>query len=360
MTLSRVFIAYHQLIMPKIPLITSSLNFLNQKKWWLLVIVIIALGGWGWYHQQQAKKPKLTFAHPTTQTLTQTIEASGVVDAKEKASLRFIAGGKVVYLGAKEGDDVKKWQTLATIDARDLKKRLEKNLNLYSIERNSWDQTLDDTKDRAIPKSEERTVNTDQLTLTNTVADVELSSIAISNVIMSSPITGVLVSAPTSLTGVVLSATDAFVVVNPSTLIFRAEVDEADIAAVKLGQKVNLTLDAFPNAPIETYVTKIGLVAIQTSSGTAFVVEASIPAEDGLSRYRLGMNGDAQIQLATRPNVLSVPLAATKERGSKFYVDVKTGQNTYQEREIQVGLQTEESVEIISGLTVTDEILLPN
>lgn len=340
--------------------IARSLQFLNQKKWWLIIVLVAVAAGYGWYQNKEASKPKLTFIRPETRNLTQYVEASGIIDASEKAILRFIAGGKVTYLGAKEGDTVKKWQTIAQIDARDLQKRLQKSLNLYSMERNSWDQVLDDTKDRALPKREERTVNTDQLVLNNTVADVEISSIAISNSVMSSPIAGVLVSTPTTVAGVTLAATDSFVVVNPNSLVFRAEVDEADIAKIKLGQKLTLSLDAYPDNTIEAYVTKIGLVAIQTSSGTAFVVEAKLPIENGLELYRLGMNGDAQIQLVTKDNVVSVPLAATKERDDKIYVDVRTGATTYTEREIQVGLETEDYVEVTSGLTTQDEVLLPS
>jgi multidrug efflux pump subunit AcrA (membrane-fusion protein) len=165
----------------KLPNFKSILRLISAKKWWLVVVVVLIVGGIFYFRQQQAKKVVLKFSQPIRQDITQTLQASGVVDAKEKALLRFAAGGKLVYLGAKEGDVVKKWQTIATIDARDLKKRLEKSLNTYSQQRNSWDQTLDDTKDRAIATRENRTVNTSQLTLDNIVVDVELASIGISN-----------------------------------------------------------------------------------------------------------------------------------------------------------------------------------
>lgn len=348
-----------------IPLLTPFLKFLAEKKWWLILLIIFGLVAFFWYHQAQAKKPKLTFGHPTRQDLTQTLEAAGVVNAKEKASLRFIAGGKVVFLGAKEGDAVKKWQTVATIDARDLQKRLEKNLNLYSQERNSWDQTKDDSKDKVLLTKDNRVINTEQLTLNNSVIDVELASIATSNTVMSTPIAGVLVSAPTNVSGVTLGPTDTFTVVNPTSLVFQAEVDEADIAQIQKGQKVSLKLDAYPDEPLETTVRTISYIAVQTSSGTAFVVEmpvstAATASAAILDKYRLGMNGDATVELATRQNVLTVPLSATRERDSKFYVDVKTGPETYQEREIKVGLQTDDEVEVTGGLSETDEILLPS
>jgi len=343
----------------KLPNFSPVLKFISAKKWWLVILVLVALGGFFYVKQQNAKKVVLQFGQPIRQDITQTLQASGVVDAKDKALLRFTAGGKLVYLGAKEGDTVKKWQTIATIDARDLQKRLEKSLNTYSQQRNSWDQTVDDTKDRTLATKENRTVNTNQLTLNNVVADVELASIGISNATMTSPIAGVLVSAPTNLSGVTLSPTDTFVIVNPSTLIFRAEVDEADISQVKVGQKVTLSLDAYQDKTIETYVSRIGYLALETSSGTAFIVEMPIPAENALDTYRLGMNGDSNIILTTKPNVLTVPLAATKERDAKFFVDVKTGPNEAVEREIQVGTQTDTLIEVTSGLIETDQIVLP-
>lgn len=342
-----------------LPIISPILNFIANKKWWLVAIILVALGGFFYFKQQNAKKVVLKFGQPVRQDINQSIQASGVVDAKDKALLRFVAGGKLVYLGAKEGDTVKKWQTIATIDARDLQKRLEKSLNTYAQQRNSWDQTVDDTKDRTLPTKENRTVSTSQLTLNNVVADVELANIGISNASMTSPIAGVLVSAPTNLAGVTLSPTDTFAVVNPSSLIFRAEVDESDIAKVKVGQKVSLNLDAYQGKTIETYVSRIGYLSIGTSSGTAFVVEMPIPAENALDTYRLGMNGDSNILLISKPKVLTVPLSATKERDTKFYVEVKTGPNTAVEREIQVGIQTDAIVEVTNGLTETDQIVLP-
>lgn len=337
----------------------SLKNWLFDHKWWFIIIAVAVGGFLFWQNQQKTNEPQLTFAQPQRQTITQSLEASGIIDAKEKVLLRFAAGGKLTYVGAKEGDYVKKYQTIARIDARDLQKRLERTLNVYEQQRNSWDQTLDDTKDRWIPKKEERQVNTNQQSLDNTVIDVELQSIAISNTVMSSPIEGVLVSAPTTIAGVVVTATDTFGIANPNTLVFSAEVDEADIAQVRIGQKVWLSLDAYPDQTLESQVSFIGFRAINTSSGTAFVVEMPILAENALDRYRLGMNGDAKIELASKENALTIPLSATKERSEKVYVDVKNEQGQVVEREIEVGIQNDEFVEVLNGLDESSEVVIP-
>lgn len=335
------------------------LNFL-KKHWKLLLILAIIIGLIIFWQikSKQAKEPKLTFAKPQIENLTKTLEVSGLVDAKEKANLRFIAGGKVTYIGAKEGDFVKKRQRIATIDLATLQKQLQQDLNLYMKERWDWEQTLDDTKDRALPKSEIRAKDKSQWDLDNTVLDVEIRDIAIKNNTLTAPFDGVLVHTPTLVPGVQLLYTDAFEFVNPSSLIFRTTVDDADIANVKLGQTATVKLDAYPDEKLESQVQYVAYTSSQTTTGTAFIVEFPLNSYD-LNRYRIGMNGDVDIILDTRQGVLAIPLAATKQRDNKTLVSIRTGEKTYQDREIETGLETDDKIEILSGLTVNDEILVP-
>lgn len=331
----------------------------KTRRWWVIggVIILIFVGF------QLAKgsqnKAQLTFVSPTRENLVKTLEVSGAVDAKEKAALRFLAGGKVVYLGAKEGDAVKKWQTIAQIDARSLAKSQQKSLNLYSQERLDWDQQLDDVEDRTIDQAERRTVDSNQLDLANTVLDVEIAAITVSNTVMSSPIAGILVQTPTNVAGVQLGATDTFLIVNPETLIFRALVDEADIALVQANQNAAIELDAYQGETISSTVNYIAYQSNLTASGTVFAVEFPIASTEGLAKYRLGMNGDVSIILEEKANALTIPLIATRERDGKTYVDVRTGAKTFEEREITTGLETDEQIEVLNGLIEADEIVLP-
>lgn len=337
-----------------------------QKRFKLLLLILVIAGGLGlyFYNKAQADKVVLTFTSPSRQNLTKTLEVSGIIDATERVNMRFAAGGKVVYLGAQEGDTVKKWQTIATIDGRDLQNRLEKDLNLYLKERYDWDQQLDDIKDRTIDTEERRSVDKNQLDLNNVVLDVEYRDISITNTVLSAPFAGILVSSPTSVTGIQLLATDAFEIVNPETLVFKALVDEADIAQITIGQSATLSLDAYDDLTLNSQVSQIGYKSTPSASGTAFIVEFPLfdpnsAIADVLSKYRLGMNGDVQIILDQRENVLTVPLIAIREENGKSYVDVKTGENTAEAREVEVGLETDDDVEILSGLHENDQIVLP-
>jgi RND family efflux transporter MFP subunit len=344
--------------------ISSGLSFVldffknNWKK--ILVIVLIAAAiGFFSYRKTQKDKPQLTFEQPRYQDLTKILEVGGVIDAKEKANLRFAAGGKVVYLGAKEGDLVKKWQTIATIDRRTLNKQLQQDLNTYMKERWDWETTQDSTDYPLEVIGTRRTIDKEQWDLNNEVLDVEIRDIAITNTVLSAPFAGILVSSPTNVTGVNLLATEGFELVNPDTLVFKAAVDEAEIAQVAREQKGDIYLDSYPDEPISSAVNYIAFKSSASSAGTVFVIEFPINGESLLNKYRLGMNGDVEIVLDTRKNVLTIPFESTRERDDKVFVDVKTQDDEYEEREIKIDLETEDYVEVLEGLTENDEVLVP-
>lgn len=323
-----------------------------------ILVICLLIGVW-YYNRQRAQEVELEFVRPERGELQKTLEVSGNIFAKEHARLRFAAGGKLTYLGAKEGDRVSKYQTLATIDQRSLQKNLQKSLNQYSKERLDWEQTQDNTEDRWIPDAEQRTVQKEQYDLNNTVLDVELTTIAITDTVLRSPIDGIVISQPTSLTGVQLGATDIFEVVNPQSLYFRASIDELDIGQVKHRQPVTIILDAFPDEEISSSIDFISYQSAASSTGNAFFAEMPLLHVSDINRYRIGMSGDVTIVLDEKEDTLSIPLDTTIERDGKVYVNVKTGENSYEEREIQTGMETEDRFEVVSGVTEQDEILLP-
>jgi RND family efflux transporter MFP subunit len=336
-----------------------------KKRWKTILIVLLVIGGLAWWNYQRtsANQTPLTFESPKQENLTKTLEVSGTIDADEKARLRYLTGGKLTYLGAEEGSYVEKGKTIAIIDQATLKKQLEQDLNNFMKERLDWDQLNDDVFFNEYTEAEERDIEQGQLDLTNEVLDVEIRDIAIQNTHLHAPFSGIVTHSPTATAGVQLLSTDFFELVNPDSLIFRAEVDEADIALVNPNQQAKIELDAYIDEEVDTYVNYVSFTSSETSNGTVFIVEMPLDATRyGLDHFRIGMNGDVAIELETRQNVLTIPLIALKERDDKTFVDVNVGSDTNQEveeREITVGLETEEKVEVISGLSLQDQVLIP-
>ena len=338
---------------------SKTLEFL-KKKWKLLVVVLIVVAIiFAFLQNLNKNQVELTFINPIRKDLVSSVNIAGRIDAKEKAQMRFVAGGKLVYLGAKQGDVVKKWQSLATIDRSTLQKQMDQNLNLYMKERYDFENTRDDIKDRTLDTVETRDVAKQQYDLENQVLNVEIQNIAIANTTLYAPFEGILTVVPTNVTGVQLLATDYFEVVNPKTLIFRAAIDEIDMHRISKGQSGQIVLDAYDGEQIDTYISYVAYTSSESSSGTVFLVEFPINSQD-MEKYRLGMNGDALIKIEEKKDVLTVPLDAISERDDKVFVNIKAdNKEGFKEREIKVGLESEDEIEVLEGLNENDQVLLP-
>lgn len=336
----------------------SVLSFL-KRRWWLIGLAIVIIGVLLWRNNQQARaKQEIETVTPVRKNLQQTIEFSGEVDAHERALLHFAAPGKLVYVGAQEGDAVKKWQIIANLDQRAVNKTLQKTLSTYQSQRWTFENEEDTREHRTLGESEQREADLDQFALDRSVMDVEIQSYAIDSNRLTAPFTGILVSSPVRTAGVNVSVTDEWEIANPETLYFYLLVDEVDIDMVHEEQFAIVRLDAQPDQELRAKVSKIGLVSRETSDGTAFPVELEFLDPVSVQVQRLGMNGDASIILGERTDVLSIPLDALTKRDGKSYVSVLVNGKP-EEREIQTDLETDDDVEVTSGLAETDAVVLP-
>lgn len=332
-----------------------------RKKWWLILIVGLVLAGafWYWRSRVAAQNKPVQTVSPQQRDLRKTLSFSGKVDAYQRVRMYFAGTGKLTYLGAQEGDQVKKYQTIASIDRRAVQKQLEKTLSLYQTQRSGYENALDTRENRTLSEQERRVAEQDQYALNRSVLDVELNSIAIEDTRLSSPIAGVLVSSPVKVTGQNISPTDRFEIVDPSTLYFRLLIDEVDVDQVQVGQEVEVRLDARPDHVLKAVVEKIAFQAVELATGTVFPVDLGFVDTVNMNEQRVGMNGDADIVLAEVKNVLVLPISTVTMRDDKHFVQVKKSDGTLEEREVQIGIESDTDVEIRSGISLEDQVVLP-
>jgi multidrug efflux pump subunit AcrA (membrane-fusion protein) len=332
------------------------INWIKTHK--LIASIILLVLAFGIYRYSQKGNVEYTEYTVSKSSINETFELSGKVVAGSSATLRFGAGGLIIYMGAKEGDMVKKWQTLASVDTRQLQKTIEQKLNLYAIQRATFDQTIDDN-DNSVPGGDlERTLSRllqkNQYLLENTVKDVEYLDLSKTLSRLSSPIAGILVHSPIDTANVQVSPTDSWLVVDPTSLYFSADLDETDLKRVKVGQKVIITLDAFPDKEYESSIAAISYSPKETSAGTTYEVKLSLPKEV-VTDLRLGLNGTAAIVMSEKDSVNVLPSSALSGSNGNTTVTVKNG-NKYEEKKIETGIENEGMVEIVSGLGDNDHV----
>jgi multidrug efflux pump subunit AcrA (membrane-fusion protein) len=120
----------------------TVLSFLNKRKK-IVIPVIILLGILTWFLLPKNEKPIETEKVKRGE-LTQSIAATGKINALNTVNLSFLAGGRLTYVSARKGDFVEKGQTIASLDTRTVQKNLESAMRDYAKQRNNFEQTKDD------------------------------------------------------------------------------------------------------------------------------------------------------------------------------------------------------------------------
>lgn len=158
-------------------------------------------------------------------------------------------------------------------------------------------------------------------------------------------------------------------VVDLSSYHVDVPVDELDIAQVAPGQRVTISLDALPDAAIGGVVTRIAPEATRSEQGTT-TYEVTVTLDEDSAGVRAGMTAIVEIITAEKTDALLVPRRAVRSEGGTSYVLVPTGGDptpgdapgqlvpASERREITLGLSNSESVEVLSGLSAGDEILV--
>lgn len=332
---------------------TKSLKH-HKRRLLILLIPLIVLTIIFWPRPQKPIGVQAAEKHD----LVESISATGTVSSETSVDLHFLSAGKLAYLGVKKGDLVKAGQVIANLDLRTVQKNLETELRDYASQRITFDQTRTDnqnrTPDEALNDSMKHILQNNQYDLEKAVISVELQDLARQQAILVSPINGIITATDVTTSGVNVTTTTTFTIADPKNLIFKIDIDEADIGKVKLDQKAKVTLDAFPDKTLDLKIKSIDFASHTTSTGgNVFTVEVLLPDNTDLL-YRIGLNGDAEIVTNEKKNVLTIPLSSLFDDN---FVYVKTG-GKFEKRKVSTGLSNDTQTEIKSGLKAGEEVAL--
>ncbi len=300
--------------------------------------------------------------------LIESISASGEVSARELANMSFPTSGKVVYLGVADGDVVKKYQALTSLDKTVLDTAYQQALNMTR----RYGATVDNVHDQLKNKDTTETyAERDTRTMAEATNDYYYNAFRaaeynLKNANLTAPFGGVVanVLSGMSVGANVAGGVTVMTVVNPQSVYFMAEVTEAEIYQVHEGMKVKLILDAYSNEEFQGVVKTVSFGNYTSGTGgNVYKVQISLPDNIGL-KFRLGMKGNAQIILKEHHNLLKVDTDALVENAETYVwllrgdrVEkrvVKTGVSSGDEREITDGLQVDNPVVITPAVKLKD------
>ncbi|BDU69180.1 RND transporter [Geothrix oryzae] len=179
------------------------------------------------------------------------------------------------------------------------------------------------------------------------------------------------------------AGTVVFTVADLGSLIVKVNLNEVDIAKVKVGQPVRITLDAYPQRAFTGKVRFVAPAADLVEKIKVFKVEVAL--DELTEAFKTGMSANVEILGEKRDKAVSVPLEALQRRDGQTVVyrlkenlspqdlaKAKEGlsgrgkfiwlsdhwKDYFEVVPVKAGIATLERVEILSGLKANDQVSL--
>lgn len=345
--------------------------------------------------------------------LVATVTASGSIKAKRAVDISSDITGRIIAIPVKEGQYVHTGDLLLRIDPSSYEAAVaQSQANLSSAEANLVQNTANrDQAKRALDRAEElrkqspNLISAEQLEQAQTSykvaqavatssqhqvdqarASLSQAKDQLSKTVLRAPMDGKVtrvavevgeVAVPGTFsreTGLLMTISDL------SVIQVNVQVDETDVVRLKLGDSVDVSIDAFPDTTFAGRVTKIAQSAVQSAtaasstSDQAVDYDVEVTLDNPPPDVRPDLSATAKIITATRDSVLSIPIIAlTVRENTPVSTETAPKDTTGGKREtegvfvvrdgvalfqpVKVGIAGQEHFEVLSGVSQGDTIV---
>lgn len=350
----------------------------------LCVVVLLGLGAYLFMGGKAEQEINYETAKVQRATIGSTVTATGTIEPVTEVEVGTQVSGIISKIYVDYNSEVKKGQLIAELDRTNLTSELasaKSNLEAagsdlsYQKANHNRMKTL---HDKGLVSDDEYETARLSLRQAESTYDMRKEAVAkaqtnLGYAYITSPINGVILSkaveegqtvaagftTPTLFT-IAQDLTDMRVI---------ADVDEADIGDVAEGQKVEFTVDAYPNETFEGQVTQVRQEA--TTESNVVTYEVVISAPNPSLKLKPGLTANVTIHTLEQPNLLSVPTKALRftptadllRKGDKIQdcsgnkkVWVREG-NVIKAYAVQTGITNGTLTQIVSGVKEGVEVI---
>jgi HlyD family secretion protein len=161
---------------------------------------------------------------------------------------------------------------------------------------------------------------------------------------------------PTTSASTSTSATSTSIVALAKDIEVKAKVPEVDIGKIKVGQKVEISADAFIDKPFQGIVRLVAPEAVVEQNVTSFEVRVSLTS--GKELLKSGMNVNTIFSGQRTSNALTVPTTAIGSNKGKTGVYIPDENNEPKFKEIKVGGTVKDKIQVLEGLKSGDRVFI--
>ncbi len=378
----------------------------------VIAVMVIMRGG-----KEQATAVELEKV--STRTIVQTVTATGIIDPETQVKISPEVSGEIIFLGAQEGEQVKKGQVLVRINPESIVAQVEQAQAGIAAAQARQAQAratlLRNEQDLArIQQLHQKKLSTDQdleaaqaqMNIAQADADAARYQVvqaqasyrqvreSLGKTTITSPISGVITKLNSKIGEKVVGAiqmtgTEIMTVADLSVIESVVDVSETDVVQVSIGDTAEVEVDALPNRKFLAVVSRIANSPKQSGIGTQEQLtnfEVRLRFLDPDPRFRPGMTVVSMIRTEIKSNIITVPIQSVTTREDESDKDAELEQeqdkgvtntalertqrdsrptpvvfvkegNVARTRAVQTGIRDDQYIEITSGLKAGDTVI---
>ena len=353
----------------------------------ILIVIFLAFGGAMFYLYQKNEEDPIVYEteKPSIQTIIKKTVATGSILPLEEVLIKPNISGVIEEIFVEGGDFVKSGDLLAKI-------KVVPNLNALNDAKNSIDEAkiaLDDQRRNFDRQSslfnkgviskvdlERAQVSYDQAKQSYSAANKRYDIVKTgttkgysnsANTLIRATVTGMVLEVPVEVGNQVIESnnfnegTTIAAIADVDKMIFEGKVDESEVGKIKEDLPLEITVGALENITFDAVLDYIAPKGNEENGAIQFEIKGTLKKQDSVF-IRAGLSANASIILDRADSVLAIKEALVQfdSETKKPFLEIATGDQQFERRDIELGISDGIYVEVKSGLDKEDQIKVWN
>ena len=360
-----------------------------KKSVTIIILIVIALGFsislYYLYSKKQEDPIIYTTETPTTETIVKQTVATGSIVPKEEILIKPNISGIIDEVAIEAGDIVKQGDLIAKLKivpnvnnlassknqistakiALDNQKKIyDRQKALFDkgvISANEFDQA--NTSYLQAKQTYDAANQTYQIVKTGSARGLGVSA----NTEIRATVAGMVLDVPVKTGNQVIESnnfndgTTIATLANVNNMIFEGKVDESEVGKVSEGLPLEITVGAIENKTFDAVLDYIAPKGVSENGAIQFEIKGTLQKQDS-TFIRAGLSANASIILAKAENVLAIKEALVQydPKTQLPFVEIETGEQSFERRDVKLGISDGINVEVLEGLSKDDKIKVWN
>lgn len=365
-----------------------------------LIVIVFGLGIWYLWTKDRQDPVVYKTEQASTKTIVKKTVATGSIVPKEEVLIKPNISGIIDEIYVEAGDQIKAGDLIAKIkvvpNASSLtnaknniasartaletaRLAYENQKSIYNRQKALFEKGVVSANDfdgiqNSYNQADQR-VKQEQVTLNSALQNYDIIKTgttsglgAAATTQVRSTITGMILDVPVKTGNQVIEAnnfndgTTIATLADVDKMIFEGKVDESEVGKIKEDLPLEITVGAIENMKFDAVLDYIAPKGVAENGAIQFEIKGTLAEIDSTTFIRAGLSANASIILAKADSVLAIKEALVQYDATTKapYVEIETGNQQFERRDLELGTSDGIFVEIKSGISNDDKIKVWN